>query len=249
MLFRSLFAAFSMYSRIPVPKFQWERDCMKYVLCFFPFVGVVLGIVVWIFGMVLIESDCSSLLFGCVMTVVPLFITGGIHFDGFLDTMDGYCSFADKKKRLEILKDSNSGAFAIMGGLVYFTLSVGFWSEIDSTSLQVISFGYVISRAFSALGVVLFPKAKENGLAADFAGKSDNFMVIASMTAFIIFDIIILSFINFFGAVLTLFLAGICFLFHYRNCIKNFGGITGDLAGFFLQVTELVFIIVSAVVL
>jgi len=245
MLFKSLLAAFSMYSRIPVPKFQWSQDCVKYVLCFFPFVGVALGFVVWVLGTLLLNNGCSSLLFGCVMTVVPLFVTGGIHFDGFLDTMDGYCSYANAEKRLEILRDSNSGAFAIIGGLVYFTLSVGFWSEVNSHILQVISFGYVISRAFSALGVVLFPKAKKDGLAADFAEKSNTFRVIVSMAVFIFFDFFILALVNFLGAVLIMLSVVICFLFHYRNCVKNFGGITGDLAGFFLQISELVFLIVS----
>ena len=42
--------------------------------------------------------------------------------DGFLDTMDALGSNQDKQKKLAILKDSNSGAFAIIGGLVYILL-------------------------------------------------------------------------------------------------------------------------------
>ncbi len=248
MFFKSLIAAFSMYSRIPMPKVEWTDDYMRYSLCFFPFVGTVIGVVMLFVGSFLIEK-CGPLLFGCVMTVIPVFITGGIHFDGFLDTMDGYCSYMNKEKRLEILKDPNSGAFAVIGGLVYFTLSIGFWSEADLEALRIISFGYVLSRALSGLGVVLFPLAKKNGMVSYFAEKSHKTKVKIILILFIIIDCAFLLTFNFFGGLAVILSSLICFIFHYYNCIKNFGGITGDLAGFFLQICELAILIVSVILL
>lgn len=72
---------------------------MKYAFCFFPFIGIIIGIVIWLMGNLLINIRCNSLFFGCVMTVIPIFITGGIHFDGFLDTMDAINSYSDKEKK------------------------------------------------------------------------------------------------------------------------------------------------------
>ena len=40
----SFLIAFSMYSRIPVPQPDWEHSSMDYVMCYFPFVGTVLGL-------------------------------------------------------------------------------------------------------------------------------------------------------------------------------------------------------------
>ena len=37
---RAAIIAFSMYSRIPMPMFEWKEEDMKYAMCFFPLVGV-----------------------------------------------------------------------------------------------------------------------------------------------------------------------------------------------------------------
>ena len=39
---QSLFIALSMYSKIPVPGVEWNEKNMKYALCFFPVVGVII---------------------------------------------------------------------------------------------------------------------------------------------------------------------------------------------------------------
>ncbi len=244
MLVKALFIAFSMYSRIPVPKTEWNESNMRYVFCFFPLIGAVIGGIIWVLGNFLINISCGNLLFGCVMSAAPVFITGGIHLDGFLDTLDAINSYGDKEKKLEILKDPNSGAFAIIGGIVYFILSVGFWSEIHIKELNIIPFGYVLSRAFCAIGAVLFPPAKKTGLAAVFGSCADKFKVTVTMIIFIVIDLILVVYIDFIGGFFMMASAVLCFLYHYFNCFKNFGGITGDLSGYFLQMCELIFIIV-----
>ena len=42
--------------------------------------------------------------------------------------------------------------------------------------------------------------------------------------------------------------AGVVFGYYYRMAMKNFGGVTGDLCGYFLQVCELVMSLVVVVV-
>ena len=41
-LLGSLAIAFSMYSRIPMPQVSWTKERMKYAMCFFPLIGVVI---------------------------------------------------------------------------------------------------------------------------------------------------------------------------------------------------------------
>ena len=57
-----------------------------------------------------------------ILTVIPVFVTGGIHVDGLLDTSDALSSWQERTRRLEILKDSHAGAFAI---ITAFILSSG----------------------------------------------------------------------------------------------------------------------------
>ncbi|MGM9936265.1 MAG: adenosylcobinamide-GDP ribazoletransferase, partial [Candidatus Ornithomonoglobus sp.] len=49
-MINSLIIAFSMYSRIPMPRVEWREESMKYVMCFFPLIGVIIGAVVYIAG-------------------------------------------------------------------------------------------------------------------------------------------------------------------------------------------------------
>ena len=46
-LFCSLAIAFSMYSRIPMPTVAWTKERMKYAMCFFPLIGVVIGAITY----------------------------------------------------------------------------------------------------------------------------------------------------------------------------------------------------------
>ena len=43
-----------------------------------------------------------------------IIVTGGLHLDGLSDTADGFYSYRDKEKILEIMKDSRIGAFGVI---------------------------------------------------------------------------------------------------------------------------------------
>ena len=62
----SLIVAFSMYSKIPMPKVEWNDKNMKYAMCFFPVIGVVIGVCVQIIGRLLIKSTFGSLFFSVI---------------------------------------------------------------------------------------------------------------------------------------------------------------------------------------
>ena len=114
-----------MFSKIPMPQAEWTEENMKYMLCFFPFIGTAIGIV-----LLAAEWICRYLGFGnsftaMVLVLVPVILTGGIHIDGLLDTSDALSSWRDREKRLEILKDSHAGAFAVITACVYFFVLFG----------------------------------------------------------------------------------------------------------------------------
>lgn len=69
------------------------------------------------------------------------------------------------------LKDSNSGAFAVIGCGLYFLLTFCFWMEWypQGRYTWMLALGFVLSRTLSGLSVVRFPCAKNSGLLAMFS--------------------------------------------------------------------------------
>ena len=165
---RAAIIAFSMYSRIPMPMFEWKEEDMKYAMCFFPAIGAVIGAV--FFGMYLLLDRIltGKILAAGILLAVPLFITGGIHMDGFMDTCDARASYGDREKKLGILKDTHTGAFAVIFGGLYLILYAAACTELDEGSALLTAIGFILSRALSGLSTATFPEARKHGMLADF---------------------------------------------------------------------------------
>ena len=135
-LWNSFIVAFSMYSKIPMPRADWTRENMKYSMCFFPWVGLVIGALEFGWFHLAVWLGFGTIFRTAVLVLIPVLVTGGIHLDGLLDTADAMSSWREKERRLEILKDSHAGAFAVIIGLCYFVICFGAASEVtrESTS-------------------------------------------------------------------------------------------------------------------
>lgn len=238
-IINSFFIALSMYSRIPVPRVDWEKENMRYAMCFFPMIGVVIGAVMYLAGWLLDKTSVGGLFRGVVFTLIPIIITGGIHMDGFMDTMDALGSWGDREKKLEILKDSHAGAFAILGMGCYLMWSVAVWSELPAEVLRVCGVSFVLSRALSGFSVVTFPAARNSGLLKMFQDGAQKKVVRITMCLYVAAAVIMMAVMNaraMAGAVTGVMIA---FLYYIVVSRKQFGGVTGDLAGFFLETAEL----------
>ena len=119
-LWNSFKIAFAMFSKIPMPQAEWTEENMRYMLCFFPFVGAAAGILTLGVNWLGEYFGFGTGFMAMALILVPVFVTGGIHVDGLLDTSDALSSWRDREKRLEILKDSHAGAFAVITACVYF---------------------------------------------------------------------------------------------------------------------------------
>ena len=238
-IINSFFIALSMYSRIPVPRVDWEKENMRYAMCFFPMIGVVIGAVMYLAGWLLDKAAVGSLFRGVVFTLIPIMITGGIHMDGFMDTMDALGSWGDREKKLEILKDSHAGAFAILGMGCYLMWSVAVWSELPAEVLRVCGVSFVLSRALSGFSVVTFPAARNSGLLKMFQDGAQKKVVRITMCLYVAAAVIMMAVMN--ARAMTGAVTGVMIAFLYYIVVsrKQFGGVTGDLAGFFLETAEL----------
>jgi adenosylcobinamide-GDP ribazoletransferase len=238
-IINSFFIALSMYSRIPVPRVDWEKENMRYAMCFFPMIGVVIGAVMYLAGWLLDKTSVGGLFRGVVFTLIPIIITGGIHMDGFMDTMDALGSWGDREKKLEILKDSHAGAFAILGMGCYLMWSVAVWSELPAEVLRVCGVSFVLSRALSGFSVVTFPAARNRGLLKMFQDGAQKKAVRITMCLYVAAAVIMMAVMN--ARAMTGAVTGVMIAFLYYIVVsrKQFGGVTGDLAGFFLETAEL----------
>jgi adenosylcobinamide-GDP ribazoletransferase len=180
--------------------------------------------------------------------VIPVLVTGGIHMDGLLDVIDAKSSHGEIEKKLEILKDPHTGAFAIIGCGIYFLLYVAFFMEIRPAMLPAYCVVFVITRALSGLSVVTFPMAKKSGLAAAFSDGAHKRVVGAVMVLYLLISLLGVWLLTGATAFFVVFAISFgMFLYYYRMAKREFGGITGDLAGYFLQILELALVMGLAV--
>lgn len=240
MIWNGFKIAFSMYSKIPMPKTDWNEKNMRYSMCFFPLIGVVIGALTYLWCFICKQLDFGSILRVAGYLVIPVLVTGGIHLDGFIDTQDALSSYKSREEKLEILKDSHIGAFALISCIVYYVIQAGIWSELDEKSIVTLTAGFVLSRALSGYAVVSFDCAKNSGLAHAFSDASQKKVV--SIVTFILALLSTQAMIFMGGMIGTSAIVGavITFWIYRYVAYKEFGGITGDLAGWFLQLCELV---------
>lgn len=239
-LLNALAIAISMYSKIPAPTVEWNEKNMKYAMCFFPVVGIVIGILQLLIGNFLLAcTECGTFFYAAVMTLIPVVVTGGIHLDGYADTTDALSSYGEREKKLEILKDPHTGAFAVIGLCVYFLADFALWSEITREMLPVIACMYMISRALSGISVVTFRAAKNSGLLKTFQDGAQRLRVRVVLIIWLCFCGCLMMVLSWKQAAGALLAAALVFLYYYIMSRKQFGGTTGDLAGYFLQVCEL----------
>ena len=250
-LWNSFKAAFAMFSKIPMPMVDWKKENIKYMMCFFPFVGTAIGILTWLAGGGLgVHVALEPFFLAVILTVIPVFITGGIHVDGLLDTSDALSSWQSRERRLEILKDSNAGAFAVITAGIYFLTWYGAYSQMwrNGKALLIMAMGFMVSRCFSGISVVTFPKARKDGTVAEFSRKSEDITVRNVLVIYLAVLLVLMVLVQPVLGILAFLGALAVFVWYHHMAMKFFGGITGDLAGFFLCTCEAGMCVILAIV-
>ena len=237
---KGLVIAFASYTRIPMPQVDWSEENRRWSMCFFPLIGVVVGGLIWLWLALCDGLHIGPFLRGAIGAVLPLLVTGGIHMDGFMDVTDAMTSWQTKEKRLEILKDSHVGAFAVIACGAYLLLMAGLLSECTAAQGLGLTAAFVLSRSMSAYAMVALPQAKKQGMLADNARNADHHRVrLASWGWFAAAAVAAVCGLGWYGLALP---AGAlaCLGWYAHRAKKYFGGISGDQAGWYVQVTELV---------
>jgi len=270
----SVILALSTYSKIPMPQLNDEKieKGMRHMLSAFFLVGVIVGLLQSLILQAYFSlnifwgKNLNTIFIASILTVIPLLITGGIHLDGYMDVSDAMSSYQSRERKLEIMKDPHIGAFAAIRMGILLVLELGCYSLISDRFMNlsllervevmaVLILLQIFVRTISGYMVLAFEKAKPDGMAAAICKASvsgQSVLMKAEMViagAFLIFVPVFLGeglwYLGL-AAFLAIFLT---FIIFKNKTLKEFGGMTGDLAGYFLETAVLNTLVVLALVI
>lgn len=238
---RSFVMALSCFSRIPVPNIEWKPESMRYMMCFFPFIGICIGLACWLWCWIADMLHFGNILLAAGITLIPVAVTGGIHLDGLADCIDAQASHAEPERKREILKDPHSGAFAIIGISSYMILYFALASEFQAGWQTILLMGcmFVASRCMSAVATIAFSTSDGSRMLASFHSSASKKTSFAVLVLLFIACAALMIWTHALIACIMLACALICLALCHLFAKTQFGGMSGDIAGAFLQVTEL----------
>ena len=234
-------------TRIPINIDVGFDDEFHKTITYFPLVGFVLGILLFIIGTVsniLFDPFITSIL----VTLGSVILTGGLHIDGLGDTFDAIYSYRDKEKMLEIMKDSRLGTNSLLAIVFLILLKIGFiYSLINNNLMWTIIFMPVIGR----LGVIRLTyktvSPREKGMGNLFIGKATTSMFLTAILYTMALIILVAKFV--FKSSITLpILASIIVVILFNQLFKNhiykkIDGVTGDILGCSIELGEVIYLL------
>ena len=141
---------------------------------YFPLVGLVVGGISLLAGKILLHTLGWTPFTTAVLALLPLAVTGGLHADGFMDTMDGVLSCRDRERMLAIMKDSRVGSYGVLAFVGWLLL---YWSMLLSMppglALTVACIAPVIGRLGMVRALASYPYARKTGMGQVFAQMAD----------------------------------------------------------------------------
>ena len=180
--------SFSMFCAIPTPfAHVWEDSVRSLMLVVFPFVGTVIGAIWAGAGVLMRYFGCPHLFAAAILTLLPYWLSGGIHLDGFMDCCDAVFSRRPLEKKREILKDSHVGSFAVMSLSMLLLIGFAAFASFDgSENLWILVLVATASRACSAIGVSTLRPMGHSEYAGNFQKdiSKGNIITLALILAF-----------------------------------------------------------------
>ncbi len=157
---KSFILMLTFLTRIPIPvKFDIDQEDFKKGIWWMPVIGLIIGLL--LFGVyLLLRSFTSPLLLAFLLFLLYVLITGGLHIDGFADTLDAFGSNRQRERMLKIMKDSHIGTFGVLGIVL---LCLGMVVLLQELAVLCLFFP-VVGRTSALLSCAMSSYAREDGL-------------------------------------------------------------------------------------
>ena len=145
------------FCSLPCPVKRWDDNCKSLMLGFLPTIGLVIGLLWAGIYVGLVYLSFPFLVVSFILAFLPFSLCGFMHMDGFMDCSDAIMSRRPLEERQRILKDTHTGAFAVISAvfmiLGYFAfISTAASMGMDFVNIVIIT---VLSRSFAGLEVLL----------------------------------------------------------------------------------------------
>ena len=211
----------------------------------FPLAGILIGavaaLVYWL------TASLGSFVAATLAVGSTALLTGCLHEDGLADTADGFGGGATKTRKLEIMRDSSSGAYGVSALILSFMLRVGAVASLASpgTTAAALIAAHAGARAAMPLFMAAVPQARQDGLSVDAGTPQSGPIAIAAMLGLLVLLLCLGVSAGLLAALLvTLVLVGLA-----RLARQQIGGRTGDVIGAVEQVSEIVILLTAAALL
>src|SRR5258706_11447820 len=112
-MLQDLIGALTFLTTLPVGRIAPPKSTAPgRIFTFFPAVGLLIGVIVYAVASIrFLPADLVAFLTLAAWVI----LTGALHLDGFADCCDGLLATLSVERRLEIMKDPRTGAYAVVG--------------------------------------------------------------------------------------------------------------------------------------
>ncbi|MTI61593.1 MAG: adenosylcobinamide-GDP ribazoletransferase [Firmicutes bacterium] len=238
----AFFFALSFLTRLPsVIKIEYNDRLPSRAMKFYPVVGVIIGLILilldYLFSLSLPVSIRNILLL-----IALIYLTGGLHLDGFIDTIDGIFSCREKEKILSIMHDSLIGSFGAVAIILLLILKYKLFMELAADfRAPLFILMPAISRFMAVFAAYNYPLATSSKLAKEIKSYLTNKEPITAGVYLLILSMIILYLFSF-----PIYITILIFIFTYlvitifaNYVVKLIDGLTGDVYGAIIEISEI----------
>ncbi|MNI31355.1 Cobalamin synthase [compost metagenome] len=262
---RPILAAFQFLSRFPVKaELDFTPELLRRSAKYYPLVGAAIGLIVGIIGIVS-NMVLPSLPSAVMMLIVWVWLTGGLHLDGWMDSADALLSYRSREKMLEIMKDSHVGAMGVLACVLLLMFKMTLISSLlDQGRLSVgiaLLTAPVWSRWFMAWAMRVWPTARRGeGLAVRFHGVTNRDIALSTGIALLLSAIGLMAgyvldgdayswqLLAIFYVLLPIFALGVGAFMASRMNVR-LGGLTGDTYGALNEGLEAILLLLALIIL
>ncbi|WP_347490921.1 adenosylcobinamide-GDP ribazoletransferase [Desulfoscipio sp. XC116] len=232
---KSFCFALQHLTRINIYRGAFDEQAFGRAAVFFPVVGLLLGSLL-LLAQILLTYVFSAPLVAALLVVLMVIMTGGMHLDGFMDTVDGVFSGRPRARKLEIMRDSRVGAFGVLGLLCLLLLKYNaFLTIAESLIYQAILLAAIISRWSMVYAIACFPYARKEGLGTLYNRYTGKFELLWATAG----TILLTALVAWAAGLILLFAAWGWVHLMGSRLTRDLGGLTGDIYGAAAETTEL----------
>ncbi len=225
--------AVSMLTTIPFFKVHnFYNGINGYAVMFYPLVGFLLGVI--LYGVhTALDPYFASTHLGVIIFVLWVLLTGALHLDGFSDTIDGL--YVKKEKALEVMKDPHTGGMGMIFSVSFLILKAS--TLVVYNAFYLLPLVLMFGRFNAVLAIYYYPYVSPNGMSTLAKEELKGFQVAVSFVYVVAICLIVTGF---FKSLILLVSSLLAMLAIKTFFIKRYGGFTGDIYGFSIEVTELI---------